>query len=176
MLLARALHMRAEEQANEGTERERDWRVGKCAAYRRLRCRETPGRILATVIDVARERCQGRNFTMTLWRIPWTARLRLSATSRHPRLDARDVRSKTIPPVFKAWAEKERKHGAVIFDDEKAISPSDTSGQVQALEKREMGLDKSGLFSGGVDEPRCEQPCCRLGDFSLLTRRSPVQI
>jgi hypothetical protein len=38
-----------------------------------------------------------------------------------------------IPPLVKAWAEAERKHGGVIFVDEKTISPSDTGGLVRAL-------------------------------------------
>ena len=40
---------------------------------------------------------------------------------------------RTIPPLLKAWAEEERKHGGVIFVDEKTISPSDTGGLVRAL-------------------------------------------
>lgn len=31
---------------------------------------------------------------------------------------------RTIPPLLKAWAEEERKHGGVIFIDEKTICPS----------------------------------------------------
>ena len=38
-----------------------------------------------------------------------------------------------FPPLLKAWAEGERKHGGVIFVDEKTISPSDTGGLVRAL-------------------------------------------
>ena len=37
---------------------------------------------------------------------------------------------RTIPPLLKAWVEEERKHGGVIFVDEKTISPSDTGGLV----------------------------------------------
>ena len=40
---------------------------------------------------------------------------------------------RTIPPLLKAWAEEGRKHGGVIFVDEKTISPSDTGGLVRAL-------------------------------------------
>jgi hypothetical protein len=40
---------------------------------------------------------------------------------------------RTIPPLLKAWAEEDRKHGGVIFVDEKTISPSDTGGLVRAL-------------------------------------------
>ena len=40
---------------------------------------------------------------------------------------------RTIPPLLKAWAEEERKHGGVIFVDEKTVSPSDIGGLVRAL-------------------------------------------
>ena len=40
---------------------------------------------------------------------------------------------RTIPPLLKAWAEEERKHGGVIFVDEKTISPSDTGSLIRAL-------------------------------------------
>jgi hypothetical protein len=40
---------------------------------------------------------------------------------------------RTIPPLLKAWAEEERKHGGVIFVDEKTIPPSDLGGLVRAL-------------------------------------------
>jgi hypothetical protein len=40
---------------------------------------------------------------------------------------------RTIPPMLKAWAEEGRKHGGVIFVDEKTISPADTGGLVRAL-------------------------------------------
>ena len=40
---------------------------------------------------------------------------------------------RTIPPLLKAWGEEERKHGGVIFVDEKTISPADVGGLVQAL-------------------------------------------
>jgi hypothetical protein len=40
---------------------------------------------------------------------------------------------RAIPALLKAWAEEERKHGGVIFVDEKTISPSDTGGLVRAL-------------------------------------------
>jgi|SRR5579863_3243575 len=40
---------------------------------------------------------------------------------------------RTIPPLLKAWAEEEQKHGGVIFVDEKTISPSDVGGLIDAL-------------------------------------------
>lgn len=40
---------------------------------------------------------------------------------------------RTIPPLLKSWAEEERKHGGVIFVDEKSIPPSDIGGLVRAL-------------------------------------------
>ncbi len=40
---------------------------------------------------------------------------------------------RTIPPLLKVWAEEERKHGGVIFVDEKTISPADIGGLVRAL-------------------------------------------
>ena len=40
---------------------------------------------------------------------------------------------RTIPPLLKTWAESGRKHGGVIFIDEKTISPSDVGGLVQSL-------------------------------------------
>lgn len=40
---------------------------------------------------------------------------------------------KTIPPLLKVWAEEGRKHGGVIFVDEKTISPADTGSLVRAL-------------------------------------------
>jgi hypothetical protein len=40
---------------------------------------------------------------------------------------------RTIPPLLKVWAEEGRKHGGVIFVDEKTISPADTGGLVGAL-------------------------------------------
>jgi hypothetical protein len=40
---------------------------------------------------------------------------------------------RTIPPLLKSWAEEERKHGGVIFVDEKTIPPSDIGGLVRAL-------------------------------------------
>lgn len=42
---------------------------------------------------------------------------------------------RTIPPLFKDWAEAGREHGGVVFIDEKTISPSDIGGQVRALSK-----------------------------------------
>ena len=40
---------------------------------------------------------------------------------------------RTIPPLLKNWAEEGRKHGGVIFVDEKTIAPSDHGGMVRAL-------------------------------------------
>lgn len=40
---------------------------------------------------------------------------------------------RTIPPLLKAWAEAGRKHGGVVFVDEKTISPTDVGGLVRAL-------------------------------------------
>jgi len=40
---------------------------------------------------------------------------------------------RTIPPLLKNWAEEGRRHGGVIFIDEKTISPADTGGLVRAL-------------------------------------------
>jgi hypothetical protein len=40
---------------------------------------------------------------------------------------------RTIPPLLKIWAEEGRKHGGVIFVDEKTISPADTGGLVRGL-------------------------------------------
>ena len=40
---------------------------------------------------------------------------------------------RTIPPLLKAWGEEERKHGGVIFVDERTISPSDTGGLIRGL-------------------------------------------
>ena len=49
---------------------------------------------------------------------------------------------RTIPPLFKAWAEEERRHGGVIFVDEKTISPSDTGGLLRALSNLLRKTDK----------------------------------
>jgi hypothetical protein len=40
---------------------------------------------------------------------------------------------RTIPPLLKIWAESGRRHGGVIFVDEKSISPADIGGLVRAL-------------------------------------------
>ena len=42
---------------------------------------------------------------------------------------------RTIPPLLKSWAEEERKHGGVVFVDEKSISLVDIGGLVWALSK-----------------------------------------
>ena len=48
---------------------------------------------------------------------------------------------RTIPPLLKAWAEEERKHGGVVFVDEKTICLTDIAGLVWALTRllRETG-------------------------------------
>lgn len=40
---------------------------------------------------------------------------------------------RTIPPLLKTWAEEGRRHGGLIFVDEKSISPADIGGLVRAL-------------------------------------------
>jgi hypothetical protein len=40
---------------------------------------------------------------------------------------------RTIPPVLKTWAEEGRRHGGVIFVDEKTVPLSDVGGLVRAL-------------------------------------------
>src|ERR1700726_3429871 len=40
---------------------------------------------------------------------------------------------RTIPTLLKVWAEEGRKHGGVIFVDEKTISPADIGGLVRGL-------------------------------------------
>jgi hypothetical protein len=40
---------------------------------------------------------------------------------------------RTIPPLLKAWMEEGRRHGGVIFVDEKTISPANIGGLVRAL-------------------------------------------
>jgi hypothetical protein len=40
---------------------------------------------------------------------------------------------RTIPPLLKAWAEEGRKHGGVVFVDEKTMSLTDIGGLVLAL-------------------------------------------
>ena len=40
---------------------------------------------------------------------------------------------RTIPPLLKAWAERERPQGGAIFVDEKTIAPADVSGLARAL-------------------------------------------
>jgi hypothetical protein len=40
---------------------------------------------------------------------------------------------RTIPPLLKRWAEEGRKHGGIIFVDEKTIAPADIGGLVRAL-------------------------------------------
>ncbi|MGD1080768.1 MAG: hypothetical protein ABR881_20800 [Candidatus Sulfotelmatobacter sp.] len=48
---------------------------------------------------------------------------------------------RTIPPLLKTWAEVGQTHGAVVFVDEKTISPADIGGLVWALTRlaRETG-------------------------------------
>jgi hypothetical protein len=40
---------------------------------------------------------------------------------------------RTIPPLLKRWAEEGRRHGGVIFVDEKTIPPSYIGGLVRAI-------------------------------------------
>jgi hypothetical protein len=40
---------------------------------------------------------------------------------------------RTIPPLLKIWAEEGRRHGGVIFVDEKTVSPANIGGLVRAL-------------------------------------------
>jgi hypothetical protein len=42
---------------------------------------------------------------------------------------------RTIPPLLKVWGEAERKHGGVIFVDEKTVSPSDPGGLIRTLSR-----------------------------------------
>jgi hypothetical protein len=48
---------------------------------------------------------------------------------------------RTIPPLLKAWAEEDRKHGGVIFVDEKTIAQPDIGALIRALSElaRETG-------------------------------------
>jgi len=55
----------------------------------------------------------------------------LEAASKRLTLVTYDRR--TIPPLLKTWAEEARKHGGVIFVDEKIISPANIGGLVWAL-------------------------------------------
>jgi len=55
----------------------------------------------------------------------------LQAARKHLTLVTYDRR--TIPPLLKTWAEEGRKHGGVIFVDDKTISPADIGGLVRAL-------------------------------------------
>jgi hypothetical protein len=40
---------------------------------------------------------------------------------------------RTIPLLLKTWGEEQRKHGGVIFVDDRIISPSDTGGLIRSL-------------------------------------------
>jgi hypothetical protein len=40
---------------------------------------------------------------------------------------------RTIPLLLKTWGEEQRKHGGVIFVDDRTISPSDARGLIQSL-------------------------------------------
>jgi len=42
---------------------------------------------------------------------------------------------RTIPLLLKTWAEEGRKHGGVIFVDERTISPANIGGLVRALDR-----------------------------------------
>lgn len=49
---------------------------------------------------------------------------------------------RTIPPLLKIWAEEGRRHGGVIFVDEKTISPADLGGLIRALIRLSKGSGK----------------------------------
>ena len=55
------------------------------------------------------------------------------AAAQHLTLVTYDRR--TIPPLLKTWAEENRRHGGVIFVDEKSIPPSDVGTLARALSK-----------------------------------------
>ena len=55
----------------------------------------------------------------------------LQAARKHLTLVTYDRR--TIPPLLKTWAEEGRKHGGLIFVDDKTISPADIGSLVRAL-------------------------------------------
>jgi len=55
----------------------------------------------------------------------------LEAASERLTLVTHDRR--TIPPLLKTWAEAGRKHGGVIFVDEKTISPAEIGALVRAF-------------------------------------------
>jgi hypothetical protein len=40
---------------------------------------------------------------------------------------------RTIPLLLMTWGEEQRKHGGVIFVDDRAISPSDNGGLIRSL-------------------------------------------
>jgi hypothetical protein len=40
---------------------------------------------------------------------------------------------RTIPLLLKTWGEEQRKHGGVIFVDDRTISPPDTGGLIRSL-------------------------------------------
>lgn len=42
---------------------------------------------------------------------------------------------RSIPPLLKDWIEQGRRHGGLIFVDEKTISPADVGGLVRALDE-----------------------------------------
>ena len=42
---------------------------------------------------------------------------------------------RTIPPLLKNWAEEGRRHGGVIFVDEKTIAQADIGGLIQSLDR-----------------------------------------
>jgi Domain of unknown function (DUF5615) len=51
---------------------------------------------------------------------------------------------RTIPPLLKTWAEEGRRHGGVIFVDDKTLSPADIGGLVKAVSKV---LDETGKWN-----------------------------
>lgn len=53
------------------------------------------------------------------------------AAAQHLTLVTYDRR--TIPPLLKTWAEEQRRHGGVIFVDDRSVAPSEIGVLVRAL-------------------------------------------
>ena len=70
---------------------------------------------------------------------------------------------RTIPPLLKSWAEEGRRHGGVIFVDEKTISPADIGGLVRALgelvKKHVIWIGPTAFVSCDADTGRLHGPC-----------------
>jgi hypothetical protein len=84
---------------------------------------------------------------------------------------------RTIPPLPKSWAEEERKHGGVIFLDEKTISPSDTGSLVRALSnllRKIAKWDQSSLLLAPLTDHRNQ--LCRLSKMLSDERASQPQL